>query len=168
LARTYHGGDYLQGIGGERSIGAVRSREVRLGEARGKDMTFATVIDAAQSGDADGVLGMNFLYGYDIDLDFWGGQLGLYDAAQGCATPLTAMTGQLYSVPLAPPSSTTDDHAIPLSADVNVTINGHVLRATVDTGAVHTLIFRNNARRAGLGDAPVWRADIWAVSALSR
>jgi predicted aspartyl protease len=155
LARTYAGNGELIGVGGARDIGAVRSREVRLGDARGQDMTFATIADSARASEADGVLGMNFLYDYDMDLDFWGGNLGLYKAAQDCATPITTMTGQLYSVKLAALSIAPDENVLSLSAVVNVTINGRVLRAAIDTGAEHTTIFRDSARRAGLADADV-------------
>jgi clan AA aspartic protease (TIGR02281 family) len=34
-----------------------------------------------------------------------------------------------------------------------VTLNGVHLRAVIDTGAFHTTIFRDSARRVGLGDA---------------
>ena len=154
LERTYGGGLYLEGIGGKQETGSVRSREVRLGQARGQDLTFATLADSFKVRGADGVLGMNFLYDYDLDLDFWGGRLGLFKAAHYCATPITTMTGPLYSVPLAF-SSGPGDNVVWLSPNVNVTINGHVLRAAIDTGAEHTVIFRDSARRAGLSEAAV-------------
>jgi clan AA aspartic protease (TIGR02281 family) len=154
LERTYGGGLYLEGIGGKRETGIVRSREVRLGDARGQDLKFATV-NNFKAGDADGLLGMNFLYRFDLDLDFWGGRLGLYLAAQNCATAITTMTGHLYSVPLAFSSTGPEENVVWLSPSVNVTINGHVLHAVIDTGAEHTVIFRDSARRAGLSEAAV-------------
>ena len=159
LAPAYHAEHYLEGIGGNLEIAAGRSREVRLGDAHGKDLTFATVADSAVPGDADGILGMDFLYDYDMDLDFWDGRLGLYKTIKSCATPVTAMTGQLYSVPLLDPSHALEKHVESLDTVFDVTINGKIFKAVVDTGATRTLIFRDSARRAGLRDAAILARD---------
>ncbi len=47
---------------------------MRLGDTRGENLTFATVTDNVYHRDDDGVLGMNFLQGFDMDLDFRGGR----------------------------------------------------------------------------------------------
>ncbi len=145
----------LHGIGGTRHTGEARSPEVRLGEMHGENLTFATVTDDMYHGDEDGVLGMNFLYRYDMDLDFWGGRIGLYKALDGCGTPSVVMTQPLYAVPLTAPPGDPGLGVGALRPVVYVSINGTRLRALIDTGAEHSLIFRDTAQRAGLGTAEV-------------
>jgi len=156
---------HVEGIGGSREVGTVHSREVRLGNAHGEDLTFLTTPENA--GNADGILGMDFLYKFDLDLDFWGHRVGLYKALSGCKAPSSAMTGSLYAVDLAPEPMETPllaGSAIVISPAVYVSINGELFRAIIDTGASHTSIFRDSARRAGLGNADVvGRAEIRGV-----
>jgi clan AA aspartic protease (TIGR02281 family) len=148
---------HVEGIGGSREVGTVHSRQVRLGNAHGEDLTFLAT--PGNAGDEDGILGMNFLYPFDLDLDFWGHRIGLYKALSGCKTPHTAMTGSLYTVQLAPtPLEERYDHGElrpphNLRSAIYVSINGERFRAVIDTGAPHTAMFRDSARRAGLDDA---------------
>jgi clan AA aspartic protease (TIGR02281 family) len=141
----------VSGVGGSSETGEVHADNVRIGAAHGEDLTFATVPDRVYHGDADGILGMNFLYSFDMDLDFWGGRIGLYKAFGGCDTPHVVMTQPLYGVALA--QSQHDYGVVDLGPAVYVSVNGKKLRATIDTGAAHTTIFRDSARRAGLDTA---------------
>jgi predicted aspartyl protease len=152
LERTYTTLRRVEGVGGVSEIGAVRSKNVDIGAAHGADLTFSTISAEAQAGDEDGILGMNFLYGFDIDLDFWGGRIGLYKPLSGCRTPRAAMAEPLYVVPLAPPPLDTND-PLGLSPGIFVTVNGTRLRAVIDTGAQHSSIFRDSARRARVSEA---------------
>jgi clan AA aspartic protease (TIGR02281 family) len=159
LSVVHYNTGSVEGIGGTRDVGQVHAREVRLGDARGEDLGFLTTPENA--GDADGILGMNFLFQFDLDLDFWGQRIGLYKGLGGCNSPATAMTGSLYAVDLAPEPSNAQYGSpeqrspLNLSPAVYVTINGERLRAVIDTGASHTMIFRDSARRAGLGEGDV-------------
>jgi clan AA aspartic protease (TIGR02281 family) len=144
----------VKGVGGERHTGEVRSREVRIGDAHGEDLTLATVADEAFVGASDGLLGMSFLYGFDIDLDFWGGKAGLYKSIGDCGSPPVAMPGPLYVVPISHPSvDSLVVNELPvreISPVIEVSINGTRLRAVIDSGASRTAIFRDSARRAGI------------------
>jgi predicted aspartyl protease len=148
------GMNYIVGVGGSRNTGTARSREVRLGDAHGEMLSVATIADAAVPAGGDGVLGMNFLYGFDMDLDFWGNRIRLYKALSGCGAPRAVLAEPLYSVDLV-------SMAYELSPTVMVSINGAHLRAVIDTGAGHSLIFRDSARRAGFSaDAPLRTAEL--------
>jgi len=133
---------YVEGVGGRQMAGTAQSREVSLGDAHGKQLAFSTIPDRVHHLGADGLLGMNFLYGFDLDLDFWGGHVGLYKTIGGCDSPRAALAQPLYSVDLLPGTGT--------SPEVMVSINGQSLQAMIDTGADRTTIFRQAARRAGL------------------
>jgi clan AA aspartic protease (TIGR02281 family) len=154
------GYDYIEGIGGQLKVGEAKSHDVSLGGAHGEELKFTTVPDSESFPGADGVLGMNFLTDFDLDLDFWGRRIGLYKAIGACDTPYTALAEPLYAVNLTTPSAEKDPlresgDVIDLSPAVTVAINGVSLRGEVDTGAFQTTIFRDSARRAGLlaGDA---------------
>jgi predicted aspartyl protease len=143
MAVNVSGWDYVEGVGGSQMSGIARSRDVRLGDAHGERLEFTTVPDRTLKLAGDGVLGMSFLHDFDLDLDFWGGRVGLYKAISGCDAPRAVLQPPLYSVDLA----YAPDSASP---EVNVSINGRLLRAVIDTGANQTSIFRDSARRAGL------------------
>jgi predicted aspartyl protease len=152
LEKTYATLRRAEGVGGVAEIGAVRSKNVGIGAAHGADLTFSTASAETLVGDADGILGMNFLYNFDIDLDFWGNRIGLYKPLSGCRAPRTAMAEPLYVVPLVPqPFGAFGLQA--LRPAIFVTINGTRLRAVIDTGAQHSAIFRDSAHRAGVGEA---------------
>ncbi len=157
LSIDYYNTGHVIGVGGSREVGMVQSREVRMGNAHGEHLTFLTTPENA--GGADGLLGMNFLYPFDLDLDFWGHRIGVYKALSGCRSPHVAMTKPLFAVDLAA-DSLQNQHkpgeagtTIDISPAVYVSINGKRFVAVIDTGASHTVIFRDSARRAGLGQA---------------
>lgn len=145
----------IHGVGGLRSANYAEAHDVRLGEAHGSDLDLVAVDEIPAPEPVAGILGMDFLYSYDIDLDFVGGRLRLYKALHGCSTPQAVISGPLYEVDLVQyeTRSTTDPNFLPsrrLSPAIAVTVNGVKLRALVDTGADHTFMFRNSAARAGI------------------
>jgi predicted aspartyl protease len=146
------GWDYVEGVGGQQMSGVARSRDVRLGDAHGERLEFTTVPDRKNLFSGDGLLGMPFLHDFDMDLDFWGGRVGLYKAISGCDAPRAVLSQPLYAVDLI-----NDPSAV--SPEVFVSINGVRLRARIDTGAERTAIFRLGARRAGLLAAEVLRSS---------
>jgi predicted aspartyl protease len=143
MAVNVSGYNYAEGVGGTQMTGVARSRDVRLGDAHGERLEFTTFPGRVQWQSGDGLLGMSFLHDFDMDLDFWGGRVGLYKAISGCDTPQAALAQPLYAVDLI-------DDPNSASPEVFVSINGTRLRARIDTGAEQTAIFRLGARRAGL------------------
>ncbi len=137
----------IVGVGGTRDTGTAWSREVRLGDAHGERLTLTTIEDAGLRRGSEGILGMDFLYGFDIDLDVPGNRIRLYKAVTGCSAPRAVLGGALYSVDLV---------ALPgeLSPVVTVSINGRQLRALIDTGSPGSLIFRDKAHWAGFAAGP--------------
>jgi clan AA aspartic protease (TIGR02281 family) len=149
------GYDYIEGIGGTAQTGVAKSQDVSIGEAHGEKLKFTTVPDGMNFYEANGLLGMNFLNDFDLDLDFWGQKIGLYRAIGTCDAPYTAMAQPLYAVDLSTPPADHDPlrdpgQMIDISPAVTIRINGVALRAEVDTGSFQTTIFRDSARRAGL------------------
>jgi predicted aspartyl protease len=143
MAVNVSGWDYVEGVGGSQMSGVARSRDVRLGDAHGERLEFTTVPNRANKFSGDGLLGMSFLHGFDMDIDFWGRRIGLYKGIGDCGSPRAALSQPLYAVDLiADPSG--------VRPEVFVSINGARLRAVIDTGAEETVIFRVGARRAGL------------------
>jgi clan AA aspartic protease (TIGR02281 family) len=143
MAVNVSGWNYVEGVGGSQMTGVARSRDVRLGDAHGERLEFTTVPDGTMKLAGEGVLGMSFLHDFDLDIDFWGGRVGLYKPIGECDAPRAVLQQPLYSVDLA--------HAPEnASPEVNVSINGRALRAVIDTGANQTSIFRDSARRVGL------------------
>jgi predicted aspartyl protease len=161
--RAYQG--RVSGVGGERYTEEVRSREVRMGDAHGEDLTPSTVPDEVFEGSSDGLLAMSFLYTFDLDLDFWGGRVGLYKVVGDCPSPGVAMKEPLYavpisSVPLDRPAETGELPSREISPVIDVSINGTRLRAVIDSGAHRTALFRDSARRAGIVTAEVLRRSM--------
>jgi clan AA aspartic protease (TIGR02281 family) len=151
------GYDYIEGIGGTTQAGEATSQNVRIGDAHGEKLKFTTVPDGMNFDEANGLLGMNFLNDFDLDLDFWEQKIGLYRAIGTCDAPYTAMAQPLYAVDLTTPQAEQDPlresgQLIDIGPAVTITINGVALRAEVDTGSFQTVIFRDSARRAGLLD----------------
>jgi hypothetical protein len=93
----------------------------------------------------DGLLGADFLASYDVDLDFPASKASLFKVQGSCAAPATALDGPLFQAPLV-----RSDHPLDSRPFVRVEVAGKSLLAAVDSGAAHTLIFGNAARRIGL------------------
>ncbi len=86
----------------------------------------------------DGVLGMDILSTYDIDLDFVGQHILLFEPASGCGGPAAALARPLYSAHLA----YIRNDAL---AEVDVFIEGMRVRALIDSGSPTSVLFRRSA-----------------------
>ena len=117
-------------------LGALHGTRLRLVAS---DMTMLGSADAP-----DGLLGDNFLSAYDVDLDLPDRKAVLYVASAGCTHPAAALPQPLYVTPMLPRPA--DD----LHPVVQVGIGGQSFSASIDTGAPHTVIFADAARRLGL------------------
>ncbi len=135
------------GIGGSRAMYVLQAKSFQIGRLTGKHLRLAVTDMRLALGptEADGLLGADFLAAYDLDLDLAARQARLYRAVQGCATPATLLDGNLFVAPLLGNSNEFD--ARPM---VTVRISGKTLTALIDTGADHTVIFRDAAGRLGL------------------
>jgi predicted aspartyl protease len=132
------------GIGGEKSAMAVTARSVDIGGLKGRDYNFLSA-DFNFEG-ADGLLSVDLISQFDVDLDFPDNQVVLYRPRGDCRAPAAFLSGPLYAVPL---------HEVGQDRRprVMVTVGGQTLLAMIDTGASHSAIFRRAAARIGLNDA---------------
>ena len=90
----------------------------------------------------DGLLGRDFLSLFDLDVNFPGRTLTLYDV-RGCAGRFLPWTADYLSVPVENPAES--------ALVVPVELDGVPLRALLDTGASRSLIAAPGMARLGLG-----------------
>lgn len=131
----------LRGIGGMRNAQEVMAHSLDLGALHGRN--FHLLSADIDLGPADGLLSIDFLADYDIDLDAAGRQVRLYRATGACGRPKVFLQPPLYVVPLLP----SDADRRPR---VMVSIEGHDFTAIIDTGAPDTAIFRHAGEKLGV------------------
>ncbi len=129
---------HLWGIGGARAAEEVMAQSFDLGALHGRN--FHLLSADIDFGPADGLLSIDFLADYDIDLDAAGREVRLYRATGACSRPKVFLQPPLYVVPLLP--TETDKRP-----RVSVNIGGHGFTAMIDTGASHTAMFRHAAEQ---------------------
>jgi hypothetical protein len=95
-----------------------------------------------------GRFGMSMMSIYDIDLDFAGSHAILYDAHGNCTKPNVALQPNLFAVPLEPVHENRQ-------ADIMVVVDGHPIKAMLDSGAPHTIMYRAAAERLGVDLSPL-------------
>jgi len=129
------------GIGGGSSAMAVTARTVDIGGLKARNFN----LYAADFGGrfSDGLLSVDVISKYDVDLDFPENQIVLYYPLGDCRAPAAFLEGPLYAAPLLPFG---DDRR----PRVTVSIGGHDVIAMVDTGASSSAIFRHTAERLGI------------------
>ena len=140
--------DTVSGVGGLSSANASEIDSLRLGRLHGGATVMVLDRDFDEHGTKiAGALGAEALGGYDVDVNLAGGQLRLFSAQGGdCgAHPAVLLDQPLYVVPMLPHQGS-DTSAV----RVMVEVNGHPLRALLDTGAESTLLFGSAARALGL------------------
>ncbi len=135
---------HFEGVGGAGPAYMFLTSSFQLGALHGRQLRLvASDMNLWGARPPDGLLGDNFLSAYDVDLDLPEGKAVLY-AASGCTHPAAALPQPLYTAPMLP-RPPADLHPV-----VRVTIGGQVFSAAVDTGAPHTVMFADAARRIGL------------------
>jgi predicted aspartyl protease len=148
----------LTGIGGERYVDGFRAKTFEIGKLHGQNLTMmvADVADLASDqtdgNSIDGILGMDFLAQYDIDLDLPENKIRLFKPIRGCHSARAALEEPLYTQPMY-----WQGVALVASAVVPVGIGGRHLLALIDSGATSTAIYRNVKYRAGLTTADLAR-----------
>ena len=131
----------VSGIGGERTARFVTAHRVEFGGLHARDYNFMAADLPLRW--ADGLLSIDLISQFDVDLDFPEAQINLYRPTGDCSAPAAFLAGPLYSVPLQP---TGEDRR----PRVPVFVNGHRLVALVDTGATRSALFRSAAAELGL------------------
>lgn len=140
---TWHGGLH-QGVATFSSHVNAIVRSFELGGMTLRNRSLSVVplsLGAAISPPFAGSLGADFLYRFDLEIDLPHRSLTLYRNAR-CRLGVPAWGASVMAVPLV--KSATNQ----LTA--TVTVDGHPFHAIIDTGAVHSLITRPNALRAGV------------------
>lgn len=127
------------GVGGVSHIYRGTAATMRIGQMNADGMSLA----ATELPNVDGLFGMNMMAAYDIDIDALGRHLIMFEADGNCDKPNVALSQPLYMAPL-------EFIQNERQADVEVRINGHRVRAVIDTGAARTAIFRSTANRLGV------------------
>ncbi len=140
-------GGYVSGIGGHQELYVFTAHSFRIGHLQGKRLTMgSSAVGLDPHGVLiDGIFGADFLSNYDIDFDLPQQKLRLFSIVSGCAAPSAELDDPLFVAPLTTPDNPRDRRA-----HVMVLIDGIRLNAVIDSGARHTAIYRNAARRLGL------------------
>jgi predicted aspartyl protease len=138
----------VSGIGGAKTAMGVTATTVDIGGLKGKNYNFL----AADLGFrlSDGILSIDLISQYDVDLDYPENQVVLYRPNGDCSAPAAFLNSPLYSTPM-----------IPLGSDrrprITVQVAGKDVTAMIDTGAYRSAIFRRAAARLGLDMASLAR-----------
>jgi predicted aspartyl protease len=137
-----------RGIGGSRSLSVLQTAQFKLGRLHGRNLHFAVFDDPRVLGltQVDGLLGMDIMSQFDIDIDLPEHKVIFYGTEGGCSRPTVALEQPLFAIPMA-------QSAHERSVVVEVSIAGKSLRALLDSGADSNVLFRSAARRLGLNDA---------------
>lgn len=134
----------VNGVGGRRHIDRGWPHRIELGQAP----IIATPVSIVWSGDAswdpagDGILGMDLLARYDLDLDLASQRLSLFAPGTMCVPPAS------HARPL-PALAEVDD-----GPWVTVTVGGVLFQTLIDTGAQHSFIKASEAARLGKSARP--------------
>jgi predicted aspartyl protease len=137
-------GGLHRGVGSfSNSVNAV-ARSFRLGGTAFENRSLSVAplaLGAEISPPFAGLLGADFLYQFDLDIDVPHRTLGLYRNG-GCRAGVPAWGNAAVAIPLVKSAT----NRLNLAASVD----GHPFRAIIDTGASVSLITRPNALRAGV------------------
>lgn len=144
----------MEGAGGSVLATPVVLEQVRLGSSQG--MRLPAIIERTLDLAPDGVIGVDYLSAFDIDLDMPGRVMALYAPSQCGAPPWSGHTTEL------PVLRNTDRQVA-----VPITVNGVGLLAALDTGNSVTFLTPRAAARAGIGALLVEAAPSGAVEAFN-
>jgi predicted aspartyl protease len=130
---THRGNYELIGVSGQ-TTDTVAAAPFKLGNLTADSMTFWVMPDrepfASDVPDAAGILAPNVLSQYDVDFDFGGKKFNLL-SQDHCDGQVVYWSAD--SVAVVPIQIISDHHIV-----VPIAVDGHQLRATLDTGATET------------------------------
>ncbi len=137
----------MAGVGGMRGAYVMSADVFQIGRLQGRNLPLMVSDLTLSPGGTpiDGLLGSDFLSSYDVDMDFPASKARLFKVTGNCAGTPTALDRPLFQARLV-----RSDHPLDFRPYVRVQIEGKSFLASVDSGAAHTLIFRNAADRLGL------------------
>ncbi len=135
----------VSGLGGGRSALGVTAREVALGNLHARDYNFIAAPDIVAP-PADGLLSIDLISQFDIDLDFPDREIRLFQPVGDCSAPAAFLARPLYVVPLLANGQDRRPR-------VNVTVGGRQIVALIDTGASRSGMFRRAAQHIGIDAA---------------
>jgi hypothetical protein len=128
-------------------VNQAHARHIEFGKLSFQDWLFSVVPpDSAAMSDSehDGLLGMDFLHYFDIDVDLAGHQVTLWRVT-GCTDIHPEWQGDYDAIPLK--------HTSAQNITLPIFIDNEFLDVTLDTGAVGLLLSRGAGARAGATDA---------------
>jgi predicted aspartyl protease len=133
-------GGYVFGIGGRRDTYSTLLKSLKIGTLTGNDLPPIAVGGVLQGEpDVAMLLGSDFLSQFDVELDFADNMMRLFHAT-GCTPAQLVYWNKPYSeVALAPEGG----------FDIQVSLNGRRVLATLDTGASTSLVDAQTAASVG-------------------
>ena len=129
-------GAYMQGFGGRIDAKVVDIAEFGLGRMKGKNFTLFVETGYL---DADGLLGGDFLYFFDLDFDFANAKLSLF-SPDHCPGKVMYWSRGNYGVV---PFEIEQNHIM-----IKVQLDGQEIKAALDTGAADTVMSLERASGA--------------------
>lgn len=129
-------GAYMQGFGGRIDAKVVDIAEFGLGRMKGKNFTLFVETGYL---DADGLLGGDFLYFFDLDFDFANAKLSLI-SPDHCPGKVVYWSKGAYGVV---PFQLEQNHIM-----IKVQLDGQEIKAALDTGADDTVMSLERASGA--------------------
>lgn len=137
----------LQGIGGGTSLFMVKVKDIAIGGAHAKNLNIQAV-DALENSGVAGMIGVDFLMQYDVDLNLADNRIKLFRAEHCQDKALAYWDKDASSVPM----EYIGDARRPR---VQVKLNGETIWALIDSGAAESSVDMDTARRLGMAiDAP--------------
>lgn len=135
-----HVDNYVLGIGGKSEISMARLEELSLGRFQWRKAKVAVAWSA--EGLPDVLVGANLLLQNDVEFD---GKEIVFFSPSGCDDASLGYWGD--DVPWVPTEGVTKND---LRANITVLVDGHPVRALVDSGAPTTILDSAAARRLGV------------------
>jgi predicted aspartyl protease len=135
----------LAGLGGTRTAQVKIAGAVTIGQLYAANIPFLVPDDTALrlTSRFPPTVGMNFLNGFDMDLDFAENRLVLFKPVGACIVPHVLLTPPLYYAVRV--LDRMENRPVVLA-----TIQGQTFRTLLDTGAPQSLLFQDAATRLGL------------------
>jgi predicted aspartyl protease len=140
-------GGVIRGIGGSRAADLATLQRLEIGRLHGSVPAMVTEFNPMlRSRGFSGLIGMDIMGAYDVDLDVRSGQARFYHAEGACRVPRAVMVPPLYTVAELPAASGDPRPHVPVG------IAGQTFTGMLDTGSEGVLISPRAARRLGLTD----------------